>query len=187
MNFVFGVKSGEGVNRKHFLLLLILRVVGTLAFATLAIILFYLWVKATWFVGEQESVGVDENSFVVAADAGVLRSVAESFGVPYGPAVRLSEYLVAGDFSGVGLYRIKPVHLDMLQNRFVPGAAVDLEDPVLNANIALGLIADFHGRGYSWEQSFLIYVYGWGDLAPVTRSVEAQEFLDFVFGGGVDE
>jgi hypothetical protein len=122
----------------------------------------------------------------VVSDSWVIRSVSDSFGVPYGKAVRLSEFLGEGDFPGIGLFKVKPVHLDMLQNRFVPGAVADLEDPVMNANIALGLLSSFHDRGYSWEQSFLIYVYGWGDLAPVTRSVEAQEFLDFVFGGDSD-
>jgi hypothetical protein len=98
--------------------------------------------------------------------------------------VKLSEFLVNGNFSGVGLFRVKQGHISLLGDRFVPGAAVDLEDPVMNANIALGLLASFHDRGYSWEQCFLIYVFGWGELAPATRSVEAQEFLDFVFGGG---
>jgi hypothetical protein len=113
-----------------------------------------------------------------------IRPVSDSFGIPYEPVVRLSEFLGTGNFSGVGLFRVKPGHLSLLEDRFVPGAMVDLEDPVMNANIALGLLAGFHNRGYSWEQCFLIYVFGWSELAPATRSVEAQEFLDFVFGGG---
>jgi hypothetical protein len=116
-----------------------------------------------------------------------IRMVAESLGVPFTPAIRLSEFLSNEDFSGVGLFKVKPEHVDFLKDRFVPGAEVNLADPVMNANIALGLISSFHDRGYSWEQAFLIYVYGWGELAPSIRSAVADDFLEFVFGGEEDE
>jgi hypothetical protein len=137
--------------------------------------------------GKQEEPVEGVSTELPVSDLQVLRSVSDSFKVPYGPVERLSKFLVAGNFSGVGLFRVKPEHLAMLQSRFVPGAEVNLEDPVMNANIALGLLSGFHDRGYSWEQAFLIYVYGWGELAPATRFVGAQEFLEFVFGGGLND
>jgi hypothetical protein len=112
-----------------------------------------------------------------------VRQVSGSFGVPLLSAELLARYLADGNFEGRGIFKVKQDHLDLLRGRFMPGARVDLDDPVLNANIALGLISSFHDRGYSWEQAFLIYVWGWGELAPATRSAEARRFLDYVFGG----
>jgi hypothetical protein len=176
MNFMLGFKSKKPW-RVSFVLL-----AGCAVLVVVLGVVIFLWPVQ----GETlEPVVVVEDS--VVSDSWVIRSVSDSFGVPCGQAVRLSEFLVSGDFPGAGLFRVKPVHLDALRSRFVPGAVVDLEDSVMNANIALGLLASFHDRGYSWEQSFLIYVYGWGELAPVSRSVEAQEFLAFVFGGDAGE
>jgi hypothetical protein len=135
-------------------------------------------VSGTWPVG------------ALSEQAAVLQ-VADSFGVPGFQVLLLAEYLESSGFSGAGIFKVKPNHISMLQDSFIPGseADVDVSDPVINANLALGLISSFHDRGYSWEQSFLIYVWGWGELAPATRSAEARKFLDFISkedsGGGI--
>jgi hypothetical protein len=123
----------------------------------------------------------------VVQELDVISAVADSLGVPSGPAVRLGLYLEDDGFSGVGVFKVKPSHVGWLRDQLVPGAEVNLEDPVMNANIALGLISSFHERGYSWGQSFLIYVYGWEQLSPSTRSPKSNDFLNFVFGGDSDE
>jgi hypothetical protein len=180
MNFVFDSDSklGRSVGFRKIL-------VGSTCLILVGVFLSLGWI----FLGRSGGSGEGDPLEVMEGVQGSivgLRAVSDSFGVPYGPVVRLAEFFAEGEFSGVGLFKVKPDHLGLLQGRFVPGAEVDLGDPVMNANIALGLLSSFHARGYSWEQSFLIYVYGWGELAPATRSVKAQEFLDFVFGGGLD-
>jgi hypothetical protein len=154
--------------------------------ATLLVLtlLFTLWFTL-WFRNKIVS-NEDSASVVVGlevSDFEAVVAVADSLGVPSGPAVQLCAYLEDKGFSGVGLFKVKRGHVGWLRDQFVPGAEVDLEDPVMNANIALGLISSFHARGYSWEQSFLIYVYGWESLAPSTRSPKAADFLNFVFEG----
>jgi hypothetical protein len=113
-----------------------------------------------------------------------VRQVAESLEIPVGPVLRLVKYLADSGFGGTGLFKIKPEHTRLLQDAFIPGSSddADISDPVINTNLALGLLSSFHTRGYSWEQSFLIYVWGWGELALESRSLEAQEFLRFIFG-----
>jgi hypothetical protein len=181
MNFVFESKSKKEVRRRPGFL-------GVALFVGVGVLFLVLWAGRARLMNESDLVEEEPGGVLVEGDSfsteQALRIVSDSFGVPYEPVVKLSEFLVGGNFSGVGLFRVKPGHLALLEDRFVPGAVVDLEDPVMNANIALGLLAGFRDRGYSWEQCFLIYVFGWGELAPATRSVEAQEFVDFVFGGG---
>jgi hypothetical protein len=183
MNVVFTKKEKEEVSKAGY----------PGRFAGLVAILVILWVVLGVVMPEVRNEiivrisGLVSVKDVEAEEAKVreedsIRLVAESLGVPSGPAVRLYEFLANSSFSGVGPFRVKPTHVDWLRDEFVPGAEVNLEDPVMNANVALGLISKFHDRGYSWEQSFLIYVYGWGELAPATRSVGAVGFVDFVFG-----
>jgi hypothetical protein len=184
MNVVFGdkekEKEGPAVGGKSsFRSVLLLDVAAVLVGIVLAAVL--PGVNRRPDVGE----GVESSEVVEKGldEAEVVAQVADSLGVPSVPAVRLCWFLAEGGFSGVGLFKVKSGHVGWLGERFVPGAEVDLEDPVMNANVALGLIASFHGRGYSWGQAFLIYVFGWGELAPASRSAEAEAFLAFVFDG----
>jgi hypothetical protein len=153
------------------------------AFVVWFVLLGALWVHKHFVSNERPS------SEVVSeiSELDIVREVANSFGVPAGPAVRLCLYLENGVFSGVGLFKVKQEHVSWLKDQFVPGAEVNLKDPVMNANIAFALISSLHDRGYSWEQSFLIYVHGWEQLAPSTRSSKSKAFLDFVFEDDLDE
>jgi hypothetical protein len=132
-------------------------------------------------VGFEEVSAQDTGSW--SADSFAIRQVAASLGVPVGPALRLATFLADSGFSGKGPFKVKTEHMGLLQEAFIPGSSVDadISDPVINTNLALGLISSFHARGYSWEQSFLIYVLGWGELIPESRSPEAWKFLRFVF------
>jgi hypothetical protein len=188
MNIVFNkAESVPQVKRGKILRVLKELVIGLpIMVATLLVLalLFALWYHAASVSNEDSASGVVG---LEISDLEVIVAVADSLGVPSGPAVQLCAYLEDKGFSGVGLFKVKPSHVGWLRDQFVPGAEVELGDPVMNANIALGLISNFHARGYSWEQSFLIYVYGWESLAPSTRSPRAAEFLAFVFGGDFGE
>jgi hypothetical protein len=187
MNIVFRGEKGNVSQVKFGKFHKVLKGTAIGFLITVATWLMFLLVFGLWFSVSSLSNEDLGTATTEAQELDVITAVADSMGVPAGPAVRLCEYLAGEEFSGVGLFKVKPGHVGWLEERFVPGAEVDLEDPVMNANIALGLISSFHVRGYSWEQAFLIYVYGWGELAPDTMSDGAKDFLGFVFGGDSDE
>ena len=111
----------------------------------------------------------------------VVYAVADSYGVPAAPMLRLSEYLQQDRFDGVGLFSIKPGHVDWVRDSLLMDTIIDLEDPIQNTQIAAFLLRRFMDSGYSVEESFLIYVYGFTSLS---NREQFQDFLTTVFLDG---
>jgi hypothetical protein len=98
-------------------------------------------------------------------------------------ALRLAEFLggegINEKFGGVGLFSVKPSHLDWIGGRVLQGTEVDLEDPYQNAQVAMFLLSRYHGQGYSWETSALIYCFG---FPAVHERDKYQDFIRFISG-----
>jgi hypothetical protein len=115
----------------------------------------------------------------------VISAVAADYGVPPGPAFRLSGYLRGLESAGgVGLFAVRQSHLRWIQEALLDGVAVDLEDAIQNAQVAMALLSRWHASGYDWPSCFLIYVYGFPALQKKEQYVP---FLSYVFEEGGDE
>ena len=113
----------------------------------------------------------------------IIEEVALSYGIPPGPMERFSEYLKDNDFNdkygGVGLFSVKPSHLGWLKDSVLADTKINLEDPIQNTQVAAFLLKRFHDSGYSWQNCFLIYTFGFSAVNDNSYS----GFLDFVFDG----
>jgi hypothetical protein len=111
----------------------------------------------------------------------VVREVAEAYGVPPELALRVADFLrvngINERFGGVGLYSVRPSHLEWIRGSVLQGTVVDLEDPIQNTQVAMYLLSGFHRQGYSWGSSALIYCFG---FPAVHERGKYQDFLDFL-------
>jgi hypothetical protein len=147
---------------------------------------FLVAVVVRWLVlgyGEDGS-GSGSDAGAVVDDVSVVAQVAQSYGVPVVPMERLADFLQENDFAGryggVGLFAIKPSHREWLRGSVLAGADVDLTDDVQNAVVAAWLLRRFRRAGYSWESSFVIYVYG---FAALHEPEKVQGLIGYLFGG----
>ena len=129
-------------------------------------------------VEQEPSYSVDTVPQAVYSAEVVVTSVAESYGVPSGAMLRLSDYLQHPRFEGVGLFAIKPEHIGWIQDYVLLDTSIDLTEDIQNSHIAAFLLRRFMDAGYSDEEAFLIYVYG---FRAIHERELYQDFLTSVF------
>ena len=162
-------------------------------FVTVVVPVVALWVTLMWVfwyvskqqvpvdIAQEPSIPVHTAPQAVDPIEVVVTSVAESYGVPAAAMIRFSQYLQQDNFDGVGLFSIKPEHIGWIQGSVLLNTDIDLEDDVQNTQIAAFLIRRFMDSGYSVEEAFLIYVWGFPAVHERDRH---QDFLDMVFPDG---
>ena len=126
-----------------------------------------------------------EPSIVVGSIESVVDSIASSYGVPVGPMIRFAGYLKDNQFNekygGVGLFCVKPSHLDWIKDNVLRETVTDLEDNLQNTQAASFLLKRFKDAGYSWVEAFLIYAYG---FPAIHETDKHQDFIKAVFSDG---
>ena len=112
----------------------------------------------------------------------IIGSIAPSYSVPVGPMVRFAGFLKDNQFNerygGVGLFSVRPSHLDWVKENILKDTDLNLEDNIQNTQIACFLLNRFKGSGYSWIECFLVYTYGWGSIHDLDKHAD---FIKEVF------
>jgi len=115
----------------------------------------------------------------------VIDDVATSYGVPVGPMERFAIYLRDNKFNelygGVGLFSVRPSHLQWIKDNVLKDTTTDLKDDLQNTQVAAFLLKRFHDSGYSWVECFLIYSYG---FPAIHQTSKYQDFIKAVFPNG---
>lgn len=147
---------------------------------------FFSWHLISFFLRQNKPVEapVEEPGFVIRIHAfSIVEEVALSYGIPAGPMGRLSRYFEENEFNakygGTGLFSVKPPHLGWLKDSVLEGTRIDLEDPIQNTQVAAFLLKRFYDSGYSWQNSFLIYAFGFSAV----NNDDYSDFLGYVFKG----
>jgi hypothetical protein len=113
-----------------------------------------------------------------------IDSLITSFDIPLVPMKRLPVYLQLKHFQGKGLYSIKLSDHVLLEHGFygIGGPeTINLDDPYQNTLLACYLISDAHKHGYTWDQAFVVYVFGYSSLdKDVYYSAKVADFLSFI-------
>jgi len=146
--------------------------------------LFLFWVHLV-LTNDYSPQAVQEPVETVESIELVVESVASSYGVPVGPMVRLAYYLQDNDFNGryggVGLYSVRPSHLDWIKDNVLKETTLDLENALQNAQVAATLLKRFNDAGYNWKACFLVYVYGFSALNEIEKY---NTFMEAIFPDG---
>ena len=127
---------------------------------------------------------VEEPGFIITIHAfSVVEEIAISYGIPAGPMGRLSRYFEENAYNekygGIGLFSVRPSHLGWLKDSVLADTRIDLEDPIQNTQVAAYILRRFYVSGYSWQNSFLIYTFGFSAVNDDGYS----EFLKYIFPG----
>ena len=120
---------------------------------------------------------------VISPAFSIIEEVALSYGIPVSPMERLADYLRDNGFNekygGVGLFSVKPSHLGWLKDSVLADTKIDLEDELQNAQAAAYILKRFYDSGYSWENCFLMYVFG---VSEVNAGDRHLDFISYLFG-----